>query len=155
MVAGGIALRLVTLRWSRPHDVNLEAARADLAPKPHWVFADNVASLHFTYIRGLVGQLGLTQRQPIVMNNSPEASQLMLLSQLSSAPPGTKVRFLGWFVYFSTCLSHPHSLTIPTKAWTYTTACQQLCISKTDLLPLPRHPLRVLQASMLRMSLMH
>jgi hypothetical protein len=38
------------------------------------------------------------------MNNTPEASQLMLLSQLSSAAPGTKVRILGWFVYFSTCL---------------------------------------------------
>jgi hypothetical protein len=36
------------------------------------------------------------------MNNSPESSQLMLLSQLPDAAPGTKVRFLGWFVYFST-----------------------------------------------------
>jgi hypothetical protein len=36
------------------------------------------------------------------MNNSPEASQLVLLSRLPDAASGTKVRFLGWFVYVST-----------------------------------------------------
>lgn len=32
------------------------------------------------------------------MDNSPEASRLVLLSQLPDAPAGVKVRFLGWCV---------------------------------------------------------
>ena len=32
------------------------------------------------------------------MDSSPEASRLVLLSQLSDAPAITKVRFLGWCV---------------------------------------------------------
>jgi hypothetical protein len=32
------------------------------------------------------------------MDNSPEASRLVLLSQLPDAPAGVKVRFLGWHV---------------------------------------------------------
>jgi hypothetical protein len=32
------------------------------------------------------------------MDSTPEASRLVLLSQLPDAPAGVKVRFLGWFV---------------------------------------------------------
>jgi hypothetical protein len=32
------------------------------------------------------------------MDNSPEASRLVLLSQLPAAAAGMKVRFLGWYV---------------------------------------------------------
>lgn len=32
------------------------------------------------------------------MDSAPEASHLVLLSQLTEAAAGTKVRFLGWFV---------------------------------------------------------
>lgn len=31
------------------------------------------------------------------MDSSPEASRLVLLSQLPDAPAGIKVRFLGWY----------------------------------------------------------
>ena len=32
------------------------------------------------------------------MDNSPQPSRLVLLSQLPDAPAGLKVRFLGWYV---------------------------------------------------------
>jgi hypothetical protein len=34
----------------------------------------------------------------VAMDNSPEASRLMLLSHLPDVATGTKVRFLGWYV---------------------------------------------------------
>jgi hypothetical protein len=94
-------------------------ARHVLASRPHashWLraFADKTSRLHFhptcRLLHGFVGQREAVTLT-VTMNNTPEASQLMLLFQLPTASPGTKVRFLGWFVYFSLVSPHPHSLT--------------------------------------------
>jgi hypothetical protein len=114
--------------------------------------------LHFTSIQltdyyTIYGQRE-TATLAIPMNNTPEASQLMLLSQLSSAYPGTKVRFLGWFVHFSIFSISFSFPDFHTQAWTSTTARQQPSISKIALLQLLCRRLRGLPASMSRMFLM-
>jgi hypothetical protein len=46
------------------------------------------------------------------MDSSPEASRLVLLSQLPQAGAGTKVRFLGWYVQCQYNSRTTHILTI-------------------------------------------